>query len=229
VKVLELRSSSFYVDNINFQNMKLQISNNNAPKNGYYDNMISWSIEHGVQQVKLFAVNGFELCPLEKLYQQANQDHSDYIDANKLDWITQTPEIENIVLSHSFVLWRKGYTAAAADQLGQWVKHWPIYHRVLQIKPKWGLDFAIESISVNGTIFEILHFEHDFFEYQQFLEMKLSYQDLFVNADWADMAQQVYRHRSQWQHLDFFPQSRWKCEFFGVVPEKFGNTIWHLL
>lgn len=209
--------------------MNLSITENTAPQDGYYQAMISQSLDHGAHQVRLFAVNGFELCPLEQLYQQANHDRSAYHDANKLDWIVQPDEIENIVLSHSFVLWRRGYHNAAAAQLSNWCQTYPIYHRVLQIQPKWGLDFAIESISANGTIFEILHFEHDFFEYDRFVEMKLDYQDRFVNADWPHIAQAIYRRRNEWEHLGFFPQSQWKCEFFGIVPENFGQTIWHLL
>ena len=225
MKVLELHSSSL----VNKSIMKLSITDNHAPSDGYYSSMISQSQDHGPHQVRLFAVNGFELCPLERLYRRANRDHSDYDDANKLDWIVQDPQIENTVLSHSFVLWRCGYDSAAAEQLSNWTQTYPIYHRVLQIRPKWGLDFAMESISVNGTIFEILHFEHDFFDYQQYLDMKLDYQDRFIHADWPHLAQAVYRRRNEWQHLGFFPQSRWKCEFFGVVPENFGQTIWHLL
>lgn len=196
---------------------------------GYYDQTVKISLDHGPNLVKHFAVNGFELTTLEQHYRTANQDHSDYYEANKLDWFLQEQVCEGIVLNHSFLLWRKGYQDLAAEQLSNWCVQWPIYHKVLQIRPKWGLDFSVESVSSTGTVFEILHFEHDFFEYDRCIEMQLAYQQLFISADWQDLAQSVYRRRAEWEHLGFFEQSKWKCEFFGVVPENFGQTIWHLV
>lgn len=209
--------------------MHIQLTNNQLSTKAYYDQTINHSLDHGPHQIRLFAVNGFELCPLEQHYRLANQDVSDSPEALKVDWFRQDPVSEGIVLNHSFLLWRCGYQDLAAHQLDQWAQHWPIYHKVRQIKPKWGLDFSIESVSRTGTVFEILHFEHDFFEYPRCYEMQLAYQQLFVSADWLDLAQRVYRRRHEWEHLGFFAQSRWKCEFFGVVPENFGQTIWHLV
>lgn len=209
--------------------MHIQLTNHTLPTVGHYDQTIKISLDHGPHLVRHFAVNGFELTALEQYYRSANQDHSAYPEANKLDWFVQDQVHEGIVLNHSFLLWRKGYEDSAAQQLQSWCEHWPVYHKVKQIKPKWGLDFSIESVSRTGTVFEILHFEHDFFEYERGVEMQLAYEQLFLAADWQDLAQSVYRRRSEWEHLGFFAQSKWKCEFFGVVPENFGQTIWHLL
>jgi hypothetical protein len=209
--------------------MKLSLSTNQISPNGYYCDPIDYDITHGAAQVQLFSVNGFELCPLEKHYQQANKDYSDYDNATKLDWILQDPTVSGVVLNHSFLLWRKGYRHEAAKQLQQWAQQYPVYHRLLQIRPKWAVDFAIEYVDARGVMFEILHFEYDFFDYDQYEELKCRYESVFLNADWHDWAQRVYRKRHEWEHLEFFEQSKWKCLFFGIEPENFGQTIWHLV
>lgn len=209
--------------------MNLKLSHNTVSTKAHYDQPITQDLTHGTDQVRLFAVNGFELCAMEKSYAWANHDRSAYLDSMKTDWFESEDHCEGCVLNHSFLLWRCGYSDEAAAQLDCWSQSWPIYHRVRQIRPKWGLDFSMEWVDRSGTVFEILHFEHDFFELSACQDMQQCYQQKFLTADWPDLARRVYANRSQWQDLSFFAQSRWKCEFFGVVPENFGQTVWHLV
>ena len=41
-----------------------------------------------------------------------------------------------------------------------------------------------------------------------------------------DSLKQILAAKAQWHHLDFFAQSRWKCEYFGVPEERFKMVAW---
>lgn len=180
--------------------------------------------------VELFDANGYDFTELEKLYATANQkqtqNHRPHRHTYKQPWFEQAIKYEGAVLNHALLFERKGYAGAALNQLLEWTKINPLLHKVAQIRPKWGLDFSIDYADAAGNVFEVLHWEYDGFNYNEIELQRAKHEFKFLNTDWDHAAQQLLRHRDQWYHLDFFSQSNWKCDYFGVDHERFKMVIW---
>ena len=41
-----------------------------------------------------------------------------------------------------------------------------------------------------------------------------------------DAAQALLAKKHEWHGLAWFPQSRYKCDYFGMIPENFGQVLW---
>jgi len=191
---------------------------------------IKLSTAPGPDMVELFDANGYDFTELEKLYAAANQkqthNHRPHRHTYKQDWFEQAIKFEGAVLNHALLFERKGYQGPALDQLNSWAKQNPLIYKVAQIRPKWGLDFSLDYADSAGNVFEILHWEYDGFEFGEIEELRIKYEPLFLNTDWDCAAGKLLLHKDQWYHLDFFSQSNWKCEYFGIIPERFKMVIW---
>jgi hypothetical protein len=77
-----------------------------------------------------------------------------------------------------------------------------------------------------GRAFEVLHWEWDSFDYDEICAVKEQIEPVLLSVDWDDAAQQILQRKQEWHHLDFFAQSRWKCEYFGIPQERFKMVIW---
>mgnify|MGYP003345080763 CR=1 FL=1 len=64
------------------------------------------------------------------------------------------------------------------------------------------------------------------FEYAEIQERKLRYELKFLCTDWDDAATRLLKLKDKWHHLDFFAQSDWKCNYFGIEKERFKMVIW---
>ena len=98
-------------------------------------------------------------------------------------------------------------------------------YKLIKMKPKWGIDISIDYVS-KDHVFEVFHYEWDAFEYDAVIEKKLEIEKFVLNLDWDKVALELIELKDQWYHLDFFEQSKWKTDFFGLSPEKFKNVIW---
>jgi hypothetical protein len=180
--------------------------------------------------VDIFDQNGYALCEMEQHLARANAhlitEHRQWEQALKYDWFTQDPTHSGAVLNHSMLFERKGVAEQARKQVTAWCDLRPIFHKVRNIRPKWGLDFSMDWVDRQGNSFEILHWEWDDFEFNPIQDRKFKYEQLFVSMDWQHAGQQLLKHRSQWQHLDFFAQSDWKCNYFGIEREQFKQVVW---
>lgn len=175
-----------------------------------------------------FDPNGFGLTELEIELVRANNGQfyrPDYL-TQKTDWIAQPTTKSGIVLNHSFILYRRAYIDDAADFLWHMAKQDPRIHRVLQQRPRIGLDLCIEYIQPDGTIFEVLHWEYDSVNPEEIEHYRQLYQDRFLNMDWEFAAQQLLVKKHEWHDLAWFPQSKYKCDYFGIIPENFGQVLW---
>ena len=102
----------------------------------------------------------------------------------------------------------------------------PILHKVLRIRPKWGLDFSIDWVDRDGNVFEIVHWEWDSFSFIEILHKKEDVQKLILKTDWEDVGKQLLRKKSEWHSLPFKQQSDYKCAFVGLDSERFNDVIW---
>lgn len=215
--------------NIHNYNMKIFPSNLNS--NGYWDKPIIDPYTPSVYDLALFDQNGYDLTKLEQEYgiinqQPATEHRHKYRMSIKQPWFVQDFKIEGAVLNHSLLFERKGYTGAALEQLTKWSDDLPLVHKVIAMRPKWGLDFSMDYVDRLGNSFEILHWEYDGFSYEEIISVKTTVESILSNIDFDQAGLDLLRRKDEWHGLDFFAQSDWKCNYFGIPKERFKLVIW---
>lgn len=180
---------------------------------------------------ELFDQNGYDLSYVEQLFADKNETykekHKPHRVALRKTWMHQNPKKEGAVLNHALLFERKGYIGEALEQLKRWSWDQPVYHKMINIKPKWGLDFSMDFYDRQGRTFEVLHWEYDCFDHDEAVEAKQSIEPKLLSIDWDDAAEQIWKRRDDWYSLDFFKQSEYKCKYFGIIPERFKMIVWN--
>ena len=178
--------------------------------------------------VDLFDQNGYHLTKAEQAflvrngYQPIVRRHEDCL---RHDWILWDKR-DGAHINHCDLFERKGFGDQALDQLYAIAEsNNPMLYKLIKMKPKWGIDISIDYVS-KDHVFEVFHYEWDAFEYDAVIEKKLEIEKFVLNLDWDKVALELIELKEQWYHLDFFEQSKWKTDFFGLTPEKFKNVIW---
>ena len=178
--------------------------------------------------VDLFDQNGYHLTKAEQAflvrngYQPIVRRHEDCL---RHDWILWDKR-DGAHINHCDLFERKGFGDQALDQLYAVAEsNNPMLYKLIKMKPKWGIDISIDYVS-KDHVFEVFHYEWDAFEYDAVIEKKLEIEKLVLKLDWDKVALELIELKDQWYHLDFFEQSKWKTDFFGLTPEKFKNVIW---
>ena len=98
-------------------------------------------------------------------------------------------------------------------------------YKLIKMKPKWGIDISIDYVSPDA-VFEVFHYEWDSFDYDELLVKKLEIEELVLRLDWDAVAIDIWDLKDEWFKLDFFDQTKWRTNYFGISPEKFKNVIW---
>jgi hypothetical protein len=209
----------------------LTLTNNLLDPNGYWDKPVAKLVYlPTADDLALFDQNGYDLTVLEQHFAYGNwvkpKKHREHIRAVKQDWFTQDARLEGSVLNHSLLFERKAYSGEALAELKFWAKTMPLVNKLIALRPKWGLDFSMDYVDRQGNAFEVLHWEYDGFDYDEVQVRKLQVQAKISCIDWDDAAQQILKHKDQWHHLDFFEQSHWKCDYFGIPRERFKMVAW---
>jgi hypothetical protein len=207
------------------------ITDNKFDPTGYWSNPVEKIVYlPTAEDVALFDQNGYDLTDLEKHYAYSNwtkpKKHREHRVALKQPWFTQDYTIEGAVLNHSLLFERKGYTGDALKELQHWAKKLPLIHKVIALRPKWGLDFSMDYVDCQGNAFEILHWEWDSFDYDEIETIRRIVEPILLSIDWKEAGQNILAKKDQWYHLDFFAQSAWKCNYFGIPEERFKMVAW---
>ena len=215
----------------NYKIKMVKLTKNVLDPNGYWDKPIEKLVYlPTTEDLALFDQNGYDLTILEQHFAYSNhkppKKHREHHFALKEDWFVQDYKIEGAVLNHSLLFERKAYTGEALRELKAWAKDLPLVHKIIALRPKWGLDFSMDYVDRQGNAFEVLHWEYDGFDYEEVQVRKLQVQAKFATIDWDDAAEQILKHKDQWHHLDFFEQSDWKCNYFGIPRERFKMVAW---
>jgi len=183
-----------------------------------------------LNSVDLFDQNGYHLTKAEQAflvrngYAPVERRHEDCM---RYDWISWDKK-NKAHINHSDLFERKGFEDQALDQLHAVAEACnPMLYKLIKMKPKWGIDISIDYVSPDA-VFEVFHYEWDSFEYAAVLEKKEEIEQFVVHKDWDDIAQILWNRRNEWYSLNFFDQTKWKTDFFGLSPEKFKNVIWEL-
>lgn len=208
----------------------LAITNNQLNPIGYWDQPLDELCPPLACELALFDQNGYDLTDLEQRYAEANltliHAHRKHRYALKASWFTQPDRVEGAVLNHSLLFERKGYTGEALEQLQRWAQTNPLVYKIIRMRPKWGLDFSMDYADRAGNVFEVLHWEYDGFDFEEVAERKQQLEAKFAAIDWDHAAVSILKLKHNWHHLDFFAQSDWKCNYFGIVKERFKMVIW---
>ena len=207
----------------------MKISNNKLHRNAYFlDATEDIETLKDPNCVDLFDQNGYHLTKAEQAflscngYQIVERRHEDCM---RYDWITWDKR-DGAHINHSDLFERKGFYSVALEQLS-YIAHVdnPMVCKLVKMNPKWGIDISIDYVSPDA-VFEVFHYEWDSFEYDAVLEKKAEIEQFVVNQDWDDIAKKLWKKKNEWFDLDFFEQTQWRTDYFGLSPEKFKNVIW---
>ena len=208
----------------------MKLSSNIFNPDGFWINPIPNNYLPRISDLGLFDQNGYDLSPLELKYSQANdcstKKHRKHRTAIKSPWFIQKPVKQGAHLNHSLLFERKAYRGAALEQLESWAKELPLLQKIIAMRPKWGLDFSMDYADQEGNSFEVLHWEWDSFNYQEVQEIKQRIEPKLESIDWEDAAKKLLERKEEWHSLDFFGQSDYKCNYFGVPKEQFKMVLW---
>lgn len=206
----------------------ISLTNNHLNKEGYFYTPIDIVVNPA--DVALFDQNGYDLSTVEQYYAKANGYsfvfHRPSHIAIRYDWFQQPQTYVGAMINHCNLFERKGYRGEALDQIKGLCGLYPVFWKVAKIRPKWGLDFSIDYCDNEGNVFEILHWEWDTFSYDEHIDKKVKYEGYFESIDWNDAGKQLLKCKDKWFNLNFFEQSQWKCDYFGVEKENFKMVLW---
>jgi len=213
--------------------MKVILTEQKFDPNPYWSNPIRSRFTTPTwHYIDLFDQNGYDLTALEQLYAVANDveltDHRNnrHMTIRK-DWFVDDKPETGAHINHAVMFERKGYTGEALAQLKVWAQGNNHIYKLICMKPKWGLDFSIDYVDDRGNVFEVLHWEWDSFSYDEIQDKKNKMDNFLSGVDWNQSAKQILQRKSEWHHLDFFAQSKWKTDFFGIEKEQFKMVLWN--
>ncbi len=202
----------------------------------YFDNDPAWlepifdiDMLNDPRSLDLFDQNGYHLTKLEQAFAEVNgyplvsRRHETVI---RQDWMTMFGPMEGAHFNHCDLFERKAYIGSAKEQLLRYSKYNPMLWKLIKMMPKYGIDVSIDYVDRDGNVFEVFHYEWDTFEYDKIHIQKMMIEDFVMNTDWDKKAAELLSRRDEWHGLEFFAQSKWKTDFYGLPEEKFKQVIW---
>lgn len=169
-----------------------------------------------LEDFRYYDKDGFELNKAEQKFYAAND--LPVIDClNHLCWQEPWFELEKnnqkLILDHCMFLCRASYSSEALNQLGFMKSTIPTADLLMKTRQKWGFDFALDAVSEDGTVYEVLHVEYDNYDYDTFCDKMHQFDFMVRHTDWRDAADRIWQSRDQWQHLKGFDQNHWKSHY----------------
>lgn len=132
------------------------------------------------------------------------------------NWITSVP-VYDVKIDHAYICTRFGFKGDLADQIDELAFHhkMPELRKLLQVRPKMGIDINLEYEYENGKVLDLFHYEEDFVEGDprpriEFLE------NLIDETEWEDVAHELVETRDQWTHLTGDDENDYKARLIGL-------------
>lgn len=178
--------------------------------------------------VDLFDQNGYNLTESEQSFCKSNnilfqsRRHEKVI---RNPWFVSNKR-NGVHINHSDLFERKSYSELALEQLKTCSKNNPMLFKLINLKSKWGIDLSLDYVS-EDRCFEVFHYEWDSFEFNRVYDKKKEIEEFVLKQDWEHIADIFWKHRDEWNNLDFFGQSEWRTNFLGLSPEKFKMVVWN--
>jgi hypothetical protein len=197
--------------------MQLKITQNKLIENA----KITCAVDDGLfsfPNIRHFDNDGFQLNHLEQAYYQVEGIEIPEclgVHAAQVDWFELHDPAGSFILDHSLLITRFCYSGSAEAQLRGWSGQFPQLKKFLMLKPKWGLDFALEFTHENEYI-EVLHIEQDFDSYRRAEDARGLLEIQLTNTDWWDFTDQLLKHKSQWESLQGQARNDWKAQYWGL-------------
>lgn len=177
----------------------------------------STNIDLDRELFKFYDKDGFELNQAEQIYYREMNYPIHYPILNHVcwqePWFQLDSNTDNLILDHSMILTRCSYSDHALHQLKSLVKNIPEAQLLIDTPTKWGYDFALDAVSPEGKIYEVLHIEYDSRDYESFCNHMIAFEYTVKHTDWKDAANRVWNRRTEWESLKSFAQNDWKAEF----------------
>lgn len=170
-----------------------------------------------VSDFQYYDKDGFELNLAERKFYSAMSFPIEKPILNHHCWQEPWFELErldlNLILDHSMFLCRCSYDSDAEEQLKELKSTIPLADYLLRTRRKWGFDFALDAVTEQGTVYEVLHVEYDNYDYDEFKNRMICFEYTVRHTDWLDAAQKIWHQRDKWQNLTGFNQNHWKAEY----------------
>jgi hypothetical protein len=176
--------------------------------------------------VNYFDNDGFELTILEQNYYKANGIELSNIQNHAGDqrvWFTCSDE--KFRIDHSTLLHRRSFDGDARSQLEAQVDEIPQLHKLLNLKPKWGLDFALEYYG-EGRFIEVLHFEMDYRSYDDAIMAKAWFENKILSTNWNSFVEFLKQTEHEWKYLRGMEQNDWKARQWGLFKAEETYKTW---
>ena len=73
---------------------------------------------------------------------------------------------------------------------------------------------------------ELLHFEYDSYNFSEIQNIKGIVEETISKTDWEVAARYLLLRKYEWINLEFFEQSKYKTDYFGLPAERFKMNAW---
>lgn len=165
---------------------------------------------------------GYELTYIESLYHQCNKIPGHVLvpgsptDAAACiqDWMIQEEVHPHIFLDHCHLNTRYAYEGEALEQLKRLSAKYPRLVKILNIKPKYMVDFCVDYI-IDGKVVELMHIEHDFHDYSQFKSHIAYCEVLIAETNWSKAYRELKPFFENEYDYDEYAQAQYKAKYFG--------------
>ena len=199
--------------------MKLKKFNVNFTANPYLTTPIDLKLVKSLP-LKDFDKDGYEVpALLERAFYEAqnvklNHEIQYHIAPVEPWYIDEENSEEGLVLDHCMLLTRRAFKDEAREQIERVVTQRPILQKLLNIKPKWGIDFSLDFVT-HDIVMEVIHIEQDFDNLDNANRAKEKLEHIIDNTDWYDGAMRLWKLRDNWINLSSDDHSDYKAQFFG--------------